>query len=503
MNRHTQSLDASRPLRNKSGTPTTHSVVKKVEEFADYGWQALEDFVKSEAISVENTVENIAISLVALAEGDTSLMSDWTTQFRRDYILLMTVAAHVIGLSHNFEAIQQKGLDALDDIEYKDWIRQYDPSPTKVAADGAPVDTLYELVFAYRDGALKTPDFSAGVGVRSLWRLCFNYKGAIWYQMQGGTGDIIFGPLYEVLKSRGVRFKFFHRVENLHLSDDKNFIEAIEMTEQVRVKDGQEYEATKLLKGLWTWPNQPFYEQLDLSESEISELRAMQENMNGLESNWSPWRAKERRFSLRVGDDFDEVVLAISLAALPEICGEIIENDARWQNMTTKVQTVETICTQLWMNRTSADLGWDAKALGDHPFLANYAKPLSASGDYSTLAVKEDWPAAQAPQTIWYFCSSWSAGENPPPSDTNFPVRTKARYKQESLAWLHQYLDHLFPNAFTGGKLNWDVMIDPQNRAGALRFDAQYWRPISIPAIIMFCRRPAVALIVCTPTKAA
>jgi uncharacterized protein with NAD-binding domain and iron-sulfur cluster len=70
--------------------------------------------------------------------------------------------------------------------------------------------------------------------------------------MQGGTGDIIFGPLYQVLKSRGVQFKFFHRVENLHLSADGQTLESIAMTEQVRLKEGIEhYEATKEFKGLW------------------------------------------------------------------------------------------------------------------------------------------------------------------------------------------------------------------------------------------------------------
>ncbi len=32
-------------------------------------------------------------------------------------------------------------------------------------------------------------------------------------------GDVVFAPFYEVLKQRGVRFEFFHRLENVALAD--------------------------------------------------------------------------------------------------------------------------------------------------------------------------------------------------------------------------------------------------------------------------------------------
>jgi uncharacterized protein with NAD-binding domain and iron-sulfur cluster len=457
--------------------PPLHNVVGQVETFAVDGWSALVKSVEQEAVDAGRTAEEVEGLVGALAVGNEIELSGWATKLRRDYVLLMTVAAHVVGIVHNFHAITHQGFDALDDTEYKDWVRTYDPSPQKVAADGAPVNTLYELVFAYKKGQLDTPCFSAGVGVRSLVRLCFNYKGAIWYQMQGGTGDIIFGPLHQVLKQRGVKFKFFHRVNHLHYDADSGTISAVDVAEQVRLKKGiDEYNPVQELKGLWVWPNQPLYDQLDLTTDEVTELRAMQENMNGLESDWSPWRPKERPYTIQAGKDYDHLILGISLAALPTICSDLVEVKPRWRDMVTKMKTVETVCVQLWMNKTLPQLGWDTSVLGEHPFVADYAKPLSAAGDYSTLAVKEAWPPGQEPASITYFCSSWSAGENPPPSDTEFPVRTKARFKQEALNWLAQYLEHLYPNAFTNGEIDWTVFIDPEDRQGIARFDAQYWR---------------------------
>ena len=51
-------------------------------------------------------------------------------------------------------------------------------------------------------------------------KMFFEYKGAIFWKMTAGMGDVVFAPLYEVLRRRGVEFEFFHRVDQLHLSDD-------------------------------------------------------------------------------------------------------------------------------------------------------------------------------------------------------------------------------------------------------------------------------------------
>ena len=50
------------------------------------------------------------------------------------------------------------------------------------------------------------------------------------YNMCAGMGDTIFAPLYLVLKKRGVKFKFFHRIENLKLSDDSKSIAEVKIT---------------------------------------------------------------------------------------------------------------------------------------------------------------------------------------------------------------------------------------------------------------------------------
>ena len=56
--------------------------------------------------------------------------------------------------------------------------------------------------------------------LRGGLRLNLSYKGAVSWMFNAGCGDIIFAPLYK-LDATGVEFKFFHELENMHLSDDK------------------------------------------------------------------------------------------------------------------------------------------------------------------------------------------------------------------------------------------------------------------------------------------
>ncbi len=82
-------------------------------------------------------------------------------------------------------------------------------------AEGSVVRGIYDLVFAYRDGQANRPSFAAGQALRGSFRMFFGYRGSFAYRMQAGMGDTVFAPYYEVLRTRGVKFEFFHRVTDL------------------------------------------------------------------------------------------------------------------------------------------------------------------------------------------------------------------------------------------------------------------------------------------------
>lgn len=67
---------------------------------------------------------------------------------------------------------------------------------------------------------------------------------------------------------------------------------------------------------------------------------------------------------LKVGEDFDVVVLAISMGAYkplndePTMCDALLAQGGRFADFVDKIGIVPTQGLQLWSNRTTADLGW-------------------------------------------------------------------------------------------------------------------------------------------------
>ena len=80
---------------------------------------------------------------------------------------------------------------------------------------------MYDMVFGYTDGDPNRPAFGAGVAVYLTGLVLFGYKGAFFWKMTAGMGDVVIAPLYQALRRRGVDFEFFHRVDALHLDDDR------------------------------------------------------------------------------------------------------------------------------------------------------------------------------------------------------------------------------------------------------------------------------------------
>ncbi len=170
--------------------------------------------------------------------------------------------------------------------------------------------------------------------------MLLGYSGALFWRMQAGMGEVIFAPLYEVLRDRGVEFRFFHRVDALRLDDDGRSIAAIDLGVQAEVVGGvAAYDPLIRVKGLPCWPDAPLAEQLRTTEP-----------LDGvdLESFWSP-RRDVGRCTLEAGKDFDAVVFAISLGMVPHVCDELLAASPAWRSMVDHVGTVATQAFQLWL----------------------------------------------------------------------------------------------------------------------------------------------------------
>ena len=102
------------------------------------------------------------------------------------------------------------------------------------------------------------PNLAAGKATQDLIRIACTYKGAMLWKMQAGMGDTVFGPLYQVLASRGVKLRFFHRAKHLSIDPDRMLLERIEIQPQVELKSkDQPYRPLYDVNGLPCWPSEP------------------------------------------------------------------------------------------------------------------------------------------------------------------------------------------------------------------------------------------------------
>ena len=270
------------------------------------------------------------------------------------------------------------------------------------------------------------------------------YRGSLVWKTRFGTGGTIIAPIFQVLKARGVQFKFFHRVKNIHYSETGN-IEKVTVAEQVKLREGIiEYAPLKNYNGVADWPAQPLFDQLDPEWAE--KIEAGNVDLESMWANWKDYQEKE----LVNGTDFDQLVLAIPVTALKDICSEIIDKDDRWKRIVKEVPTTQTFGVELWISKSWAELGFKAAAWGlrptDEPNSVNYANLLYSWTDMTRIIEAENWPADNEPKDLAYFCGTMpnEPEDLPPYSDHSFPEKQYNRVFDFSKAWIDKYMGWFF-----------------------------------------------------------
>jgi uncharacterized protein with NAD-binding domain and iron-sulfur cluster len=401
-------------------------------------------------------------------------IDDFSLDPRRLLLVIELGAANAIGILE--DGVLTEGFAVIDNLDYREWLRKWGASDQVIYS--APVRMIYDLAFAYPHGDTgdhepsHAGDMAAGTLVHSALLLLLGYKGAMAWKMQAGMGETIFGPIYQVLKARGVKFEFFTKVTDLAPNPNTGTIDEIAVDQQVLLKPGlTEYNPLINVGGLPCWPTDPLYAQLERGD----ELK--QQAIN-LESYWTPWRPSRSKV-LKKGQDFDLVVLGISIGALPTICPKLTDpllnpkSYQQWRDMLSHVKTVQTQAMQLWLKPPLVSLGWRAAS----PLLGSYVQPFSTWADMAQTLPREKWPAGHAPQDVAYLCGPLKDPPIIPPfSDHGFPAQEQERVRQTAVAWLKQNAGRLWPWAIANGEFNWDVLEDLDEGAGEARFAAQNWR---------------------------
>jgi len=309
----------------------------------------------------------------------------------------------------------------LDREPYDAWLKRHGASDAVI--DSPLAQAPLRLLYQYPGGdAAAHPRGDMGAGAYLQWVLrTVAYLGAPFWFFQEGTGESVIQPLYELLRRRGVRFEFFHRVEELVPDAGGTALAEVRMQVQATTLGGQPYDPLQRSGPLGTWPDRPLYGQL-VQGGALAALPPGE-----LEDTWSTWPGAGMKV-LRVrtagqaggGDDdalaVDQVVLAISLGALPRICAPLIAAHPRWAQMVARLPTVETHTLQLWLSEPSHKLTVDKLHARnddeDTGLGCGLAHPFDGFSDFTPLIAYEHWPAGSAPKSLWYF-SDVLAGSPP------------------------------------------------------------------------------------------
>jgi uncharacterized protein with NAD-binding domain and iron-sulfur cluster len=256
-----------------------------------------------------------------------------------------------------------------------------------------------------------------------------------------------------------VRFRFFHQVTKLCVSDDGESVASVEIQPQARVKRGR-YDPIVTVGGLRCWPSEPRWRELEDGE----QLQARGVNF---EQELNPLGLKS--LVLQAGEDFDEVVLGIPVGALPPLCQELAAAKQRFKDMLEHSDTVMTEGIQLWLTRSATELGWPF----EDAIATSYVTRADTYSNMSQLLPRE----------------VWSSSAGPPPADVVYlcgvlrheGIATQAdadkRVHENAAGFVRHDARALWPlGCGRDGALSWESLAADPGVEGEARLDAQFLR---------------------------
>lgn len=305
------------------------------------------------------------LGLVARARQLSRAAPDDAPEARHRRVVLDLAWTILRGVTKDQLAWPQPDWFSVDHLDARAWLALHGAS--RETLDSPLVAALYHAVYAGQ-----TP-IGAGTFVHALLRFALTYQGSILYRMNAGAGDVLFAPLYLVLRRRGVRFAFFHAVRALEPTADGRSVARVRLDRQA-TPAGDDYEPLIDVRGLPCWPTRPRLDQL----AEGDRLACVD-----LEDASS--RAPAALVVLERGRDFDRVILGLSIGVHPLVAAELMAASPRYGAMVRGLATTATRSVQIWTTATREALGWSGPA----PLISPFAAPFETWADMSHLLARE------------------------------------------------------------------------------------------------------------------
>ena len=265
---------------------------------------------------------------------------DSVERTRADIVdIVITIA---VGLYKDRILFDDRGFDAVNDLDYTVWLRSHGAS--EEALHSRFLMGIYDFAFAYDKGDINQPRLAAGVALRSALRMFLSYRGSPFWRMPSGMGDTVFAPLYRVLSDKGVEFKFMSELTSIDFENANSAISVGALHFSNTAPTGF---IGAGLDHLGCWPDK--------------DPRAAAPS------------AGPKPNTLRSGEKFDVVVVAAGFDDFRAVTDRSMINDAakiespqpffsamgdRWTDMRAYGATVATQSCQIWFDRDLGELGW-------------------------------------------------------------------------------------------------------------------------------------------------
>jgi uncharacterized protein with NAD-binding domain and iron-sulfur cluster len=376
---------------------------------------------------------------------------------------LELAAAFVTGLLTDF-LLAQRTVQQIDGEDFRHWLIRH--GATERVVQGSPfVKALYDTMFQYPGGKIASASYGAGTATQVLLRMLATYQGSFAWELQAGSGEVVITPLFEVLRERRVKFKFFHKLTAIQLSSDRNKVDSLQFDLQVKLRDqNSEYEPVQMHDGLRGFGSTPDWNLIDNGDE-------LKQNDVDLESFWCHQMVDT--VPVMQGSDFDDVILAIPVGALKDLgpgggpCSELIGASQQFKAMTEKLELVPSIAVQLWSTLDLAGLGWTEPK----PALVSGPEPLDIWADMTHLLTYE----SKGPLSLHYLCDVFPTELYRKPPDQ---VGVQQEAQRDAYCLTHEWLEdraHIFwPNVASPGSFDWQALFAWKNSSGSSRLCEQY-----------------------------
>ncbi len=356
------------------------------------------------------------------------------------------------------------GFEGIDGLDLREWLLHHGALPS--TAWSAPIATWYNAIAAYEQGDPERPNMSAGMGLRALLRLGLTWQGAFSFQLTYEVGDSLIAPIHQVLRDRGVRVLYFHRIWDVVPSADGSSIAAVELERQAELNNGDPASYAPFIElpnGRHVWPDAPNTEQLrNHPPADVNTL-----------SFYAPRRGCT--VTLEAGHDFDEIVYALPVATARWNCSRLVDQRLEWRRMVDGLGTCETQSLRLWLTPTVEQMGWTH----GQAVLSGYYEPLATWEDAAQLIDAETWPASCRPGAIatLFGVLPGAPQSYPGPEVADYPAQRAREAMASAREFCTRFVGPLWPEVTALRNpvgLDWNALVVlDEGVQGAERLDHQ------------------------------